>query len=60
MFQVQCSVHDRAELLSAGAMLSVHRTDRGRLAYYRCACGRVGWLIEGSDVPPSLRAGRCA
>ena len=60
MFSVHCSIHDRSELLSPSALLSVHATDRGRLAWYRCACGRVGWLIEGADVAPSLRAGRCA
>lgn len=60
MFHVRCTTHGRTELLSAGSMLSVHRTASGQLAYYRCPCGRVGWMLEGSGVDPELRAGRCA
>ena len=60
MFSVRCQTHNRNEMLSTGSILSVHTTSAGRLAYYRCACGRVGWFVEGRDVHPQARQGRCA
>ena len=60
MFTVRCQINHRTELLSAGSILSVHNTSEGRLAFYRCACGRVGWFIEGDTVADELRLGRCA
>lgn len=60
MFSVRCQTHNRTEMLSTGSILSVHNTSAGRLAYYRCACGRVGWFVEGPASPPEARHGRCA
>lgn len=60
MFSVRCQSHNRTELLSTRSILSVHGTRAGRLAYYRCACGRIGWFVEGRDVRPEARLGRCA
>ena len=59
MFRVRCQTHNRNEMLSTGAIFSVHRTTAGQLAYYRCACGRVGWFVEGTGVHPEARRGRC-
>jgi hypothetical protein len=47
-------------MLSTGSILSVHSTSAGRLAYYRCACGRIGWFVEGNGVHSEARQGRCA
>lgn len=60
MFSVRCQTTNRTELLSPRSILSVHSTSAGRLAYYRCACGRVGWFVEGDHVHPEARLGRCA
>lgn len=60
MFSVRCQTNDRTELLSTASILSVHNTTAGRLAYYRCACGRVGWLAEGRGVRAEARLGHCA
>jgi hypothetical protein len=60
VFSVSCQTHNRTEMLSTGSILSVHATTSGRLAYYRCACGRVGWFVEGAGVTSEARRGRCA
>lgn len=60
VFSVRCQTHNRTEMLSTGSILSVHSTSAGQLAYYRCACGRVGWFVEGRSVHPEARLGRCA
>lgn len=60
MFSVSCQTNNRTEMLSTGSIVSVHSTAAGRLAYYHCACGRIGWFVEGPGVHPDARRGRCA
>ncbi|MEX1043593.1 MAG: hypothetical protein WD020_03050 [Acidimicrobiia bacterium] len=60
VFSVRCQTHNRNEMLSTGSIVAVHSIASGRLAYYRCACGRIGWFVEGDSVHPDARKGHCA
>lgn len=60
VFSVRCQTYNRNEMLSTGSIVAVHPTASGRLAYYRCACGRIGWFVEGDSVHSDARMGHCA